>query len=361
MKTAKAFFEQFIRIIGSRVALNLYFWVILFSIKLPDIDDQFAYSKAFYIILILFYMSFFALLSYLNNFILLPKLLFNQKRLLYFGSAIGITFLTAYVYTFFLKWFPLQFPGFDSMQVSIVMDPVDADLSVSGILNDIQTYFSMMLVWLTIFTLLGYYHYAVRKTKTLEAQISKHREAELAFIKNQMNPHFLFNTLNNLYGLAIKKSDETPEVILKLSTILRYILYESDVPSVSFEKEKEIIRAYVDIELLRIPQTPHIRFSITADKPYQIPPLLWLAPLENVFKHSRSVDTLEIDFRLNIRENTLILYCKNNFKTPAEKQSGGLGLNHLGKRLEWLYPNKHQLNTTIDGNYFIIELEINIS
>lgn len=361
MKTAQIYFENFIRILGSRVALNIYFWVFLFVIKMEDADDQTAYSEAFYYGMMLFYMGFFAVLSYVNNLILLPKLLFRKKRLLFVVSVLSLIFVISYVYTFFIKYLPTVFPGFDSMQVSMVMSPVSNDISFIGILNDIQTYFAIMVVWLTIFTLLGYYHYAVSKTKRLEEQINKHREAELAFIKNQMNPHFLFNTLNNLYALSIKKSDETPEVILQLSTILRYILYESDIPLVSFEKEKEIIQAYIDIELLRLPQTPKIQFSIMADKPYLIPPLLWLAPLENVFKHSRSANELEIDFKLTIVQNAFHLYCKNNFKPSAEIQAGGLGLTNLTKRLEWLYPNRHNLKTEIDRNYFIIDLTINLN
>jgi two-component system, LytTR family, sensor kinase len=85
-----------------------------------------------------------------------------------------------------------------------------------------------------------------------------------------------------------------------------------------------------------------------------------LAPLENVFKHSRAVSELEIDFQLRIANHTLKLYCKNNFK-PTETQAGGLGLTNLRKRLKWLYPNKHQLNMEIGGNYFIIEMEINLN
>jgi two-component system LytT family sensor kinase len=364
MKTAQRFFEKFFRILGSRVALNIYFWFFLYAIKLGDADDQTAYSPGFYYGMMVFYMLFFALLSYVNNLVLLPVLLFRKKRLLYFLSVLLLIFCISFVYTFFIKWMPIVFPGFDSMQVSIVMSPGNTDISVAGILADIETYFFSMLIWTIIFTMLGYYHFATAKTKRLEEQINKHRETELAFIKNQMNPHFLFNTLNNLYALSIKKADETPEVILQLSTILRYILYESDIPLVSFDKEKEIIQAYIDIELLRIPQTPYIQFSIMADKPYQIPPLLWLAPLENVFKHSRSVNELEIDFRLTIKQNMFLLYCKNNFKPLAphsEKQTGGLGLSNLTKRLEWLYPGKHTLKTEIAGNYFIIDLAIELS
>jgi two-component system LytT family sensor kinase len=364
MNKVKHFGESLLQFAGSRVALNIYFWLFLFMLKHSDADDQHAYSKFFYYSIMIFYMSFFAILSYVNNLILLPKLLFKQKRLLYFLSAAALIFIIAFTYTFFITWLPIVFPGLDSLQMSIIMSPVNNDISFLGILTNIDTYLSMMAVWIVIFTLLGYYHHSVKEKKRLEELVNKHRETELAFIKNQMNPHFLFNTLNNLYALSIKKSDETPEVILQLSAILRYILYESDIELVSFEKEKEIIQAYIDIELLRVPQTPEIQFSIMADKPYNIPPLLWLPALENIFKHSRSVEKLEIDFRLSIQQNKMHLYCKNNFKksnTINEKQAGGLGLANLEKRLSWLYPNKHKLTTTVHENYFIIDMHIQLS
>jgi hypothetical protein len=363
MNKAKSIQESVINWVSSRLALNIYFWTFLFMLKRDDADQQHVYSPLFLHGIMLLLMAFFAALSYINNLVLLPKFLFLKKRLLYFISVAGLILSIAFIYTFLIKWLPIVYPGLDAMHLSMMMTPVDSDLSFGAIVEDMESYAAMMTVWVTIFTLLGYYHYSVKEKKRLEALVNKHRETELAFIKNQMNPHFLFNTLNNLYALSIKKSDDTPEVILQLSTILRYILYESDIPLVSFDKEKEIIQAYVDIELLRVPQTPNIQFSITADKPYQVPPLLWLAPLENVFKHSRSVAELEIDFRLTIVKNKFHLYCKNNFVSPVnnEKESGGLGLTNLTKRLEWLYADKHNLKTEIDGNYFIIDLTIDLN
>ncbi len=363
MKTTTTFSAKLVSFIGSRLALNIYFWVFLFVLKCSDADDQLAYSPFFYYSLMLFYMGFFVLLSYVNNLVLLPTFLFQKKRWQYFLSAAVLLFIIAFVYTFLIKWLPTVFPGLNALDMSIIMSPVTQDMTIWGILEDMPSYLSMMVVWTILFTLLGFYHHSMAKTKRLEALVNKHREAELAFIKNQMNPHFLFNTLNNLYALSIKKSDETPDVILQLSAILRYILYESDVEFVSFEKEKEIIQAYIDIELLRVPQTPEIQFSIMADKPYNIPPLLWLPALENIFKHSRSVDALEVDFRLSIQQNELHLYCKNNFKKPVitEIATGGLGLANLKKRLAWLYPNKHKLTTTVHENYFIIDMHIQLS
>lgn len=355
--------QTILQLLGSRPALNIYFWVFLFSIKYSDADDQTAYSPMFYYGMMVFYMSFFALLSYVNNLLLLPKLLFKRKRLLYFGSAFTLLFIVSYSYTFMMKWLPMVIPGFDSMQVSIVMAPVSQDLSFTGILNDLSTYFAMMAVWTAIFTLLALYHYNSHKVKAMQQALNKHRETELNFLKNQINPHFLFNTLNNLYALTLKKSDEAPEAILKLSTILRYVLYEADAKLVSFEKEREIMQAYIDIELLRLHDSPSLQFSMTSDRECMIPPLMWLPILENVFKHSRQVESLEVDFQFSIRQNTLKIYCRNNTipKPIAPITVGGIGLSNLRKRLELLYPEKHSIEVSHNENYFIIEVQITLT
>ncbi|MES2560662.1 MAG: sensor histidine kinase [Bacteroidota bacterium] len=355
--------QKIAHFLGSRVALNLYFWAFLLGLKLSDADDQTAYSPVFYYGMMVFYMSFFALLSYVNNLILLPRYLFRKKRLVYFGSVFAFIFAVAYVYTFLLKWLPTIFPGFDSMSVSIVMSPISQDISPLGILFDLETYFFMMVIWTVIFTLLGYYHNSVKKVKLMEDALIKHRETELNFLKNQINPHFLFNTLNNLYALALKKSDEAPESILKLSSVLRYVLYEADAKLVAFDKERDIMQSYIDIELLRLPDSPHLQFSITSDRECMIPPLIWLPIIENVFKHNRQVELLEVDFQFSIQQNQLRIYCKNNTtskpQTPASP--GGIGLSNLRQRLALLYPERHNIEVTSTENYFIIEVNITLS
>ena len=308
-------------------------------------------------------MLFFAALSYINNIILLPQLLFLKKRISYFIAAFCLLFSVTFLYVFTLKKMPEIYPGL-SIEMSMVMAPLTTDSSFLGTLNDFDTYFPIMLLWLVVFSLAGIYHHSIGKIKLMEAEINSNREAELTFLKNQINPHFLFNTLNNLYALTLKKSDEAPAFILKLSTILRYILYESDTFKISFEKEKEIIQAYIDIELLRVTNSSINNFTVFADKPTEIPPLLWLPILENVFIHNRTVETLEIDFKFTIQNNELNLFCKNNiskFPTSLKKEEGGIGLSNLQKRLKLVYPNKHELFIQNDGKSFIIDLKIKLN
>ncbi len=363
MKLESGLFKKVIIQAGSRLWLNIYFWLFLIILKFPDADDQNIYSAPFYNSVMLFYMLFFALLSYINNLFLLPKLLFQKRQIAYFVSALSLLLIISFLYTFTLKKLPQIYPGLNT-EMSIIMSPISTDHSFGGIVNDMQSYFAFMLMWLVIFTLAGIYHHSVAKLKQMEAELNHKRDAEITFLKNQLNPHFLFNTLNNLYGLTLKKSDEVPSFILKLSSILRYILYESDTYKISFEKEKEIIQAYIDIELLRVTNSKFNHFIVSTDVPTEIPPLIWLPILENVFTHNRMLDILEIDFKFTIRNNELNVYCKNNIAAipglPTKKE-GGIGLSNLKKRIELLYPNKHEILITKNSESFIIELKINLN
>jgi LytS/YehU family sensor histidine kinase len=199
----------------------------------------------------------------------------------------------------------------------------------------------------------------------MDEAIKKQVETELNFLKSQVNPHFLFNTLNNLYALSLKKSDDTPDAILKLSSILRYTLYDSNVPLVSFEKEKEVMQAYIDIEMLRLTDTGNVHFSILGDGQRQVPPLLWLPVLENVFKHGAhqlNADFL-VDFRFTVHGDILRIFSKNRARriTDADRKSGGIGLGNLRKRLELLYPGRHSIIAMPDENSnYIVDVQINL-
>lgn len=351
--------HRYVNMLGSRVALNVYFWLILIVLKYPDADDQHAYAPAFYYGMMLFFMLFFAVLAYVNNLLLLPRLLFRGRRVWYLIVAFLLISLLAFTYTFFIKYLPEVFPGFDSLESSMIMSPVSKELSVGAIIEDMQTYWFMMVIWATLFTLLGYYHYNAKRVRDMEVKIAQHQQTELHFLKNQLNPHFLFNTLNNLYGLALKKSDDAPGYILRLSSVLRYVLYEADAALVSFEKEKEVMQAYIDIELLRFKQQERTAFTVTADRAYQLPPLLWLPILENAFKYSRSSGNIEIDFHLEIIQNRLHLRCKNLFSNNAgQTEEGGIGLSNLHKRLTLLFPGRFEINKSVSDNYFNIEVII---
>jgi LytS/YehU family sensor histidine kinase len=215
-----------------------------------------------------------------------------------------------------------------------------------------------------MFTMAWYMNDYSKQEKLVEETRKKQIETELSFLKSQINPHFLFNTLNNLYSLALKKSDTAPEAILKLSVILRYLLYDSNTEEVSFDKEKEIMQAYIDLELLRLADNDQLHFSISADNSCKVPPLLWLPVLENVFKHGTRFISTEcfVDYRFMIQNNMLTIYAKNRYKNAAPSvesdKVGGIGLSNLRKRLNILYPQKHKINIMQDEDYYVTEVQV---
>ncbi len=359
MNNQKAF-----RFLGSRVALNIYFWVFLFVLKYEDADDQTVYSKGVYYAFMVFYMAIIAGFTYFNTFILLPRFWIRKKRLRYVGAIGALIALLAVFYVFILKLSIFILPGLRPEHLSIITYPVSAELSLVGILNEAPAFAAIFVPWFLVFNLAGLYHHKTAEVKRMEAAIGNHREVELAFLRNQMNPHFLFNTLNNLYALSLKKSEQTAESILKLSSVLRYILYDTNTDLVPFSTERASMQSYIDIELLRLESNPEHQFIISADQSYMIPPLIWLPILENLFKHTRMVEELEVDFRFTIQKHQLRVYCKNNWVKPAVDtgiRQGGIGLANLKKRLNLLYPDKHELSTRFEDGYFIAEVSIDLS
>ncbi len=175
----------------------------------------------------------------------------------------------------------------------------------------------------------------------------EHLEAELSLLKGQVNPHFLFNTLNNLYSMSLHDSKKTPDMILKLSQLLSYMLYECKDETVCLEQEINFIKNYIELEAIRVEDIAEVHFEVKGNNPgYKIPPLLFIPLVENAFKHgiSSEKEYSDIYIQIHIDENEIELKTKN----PLEKNKlsentihNGLGLENVRKRLELLYPNKH--------------------
>lgn len=188
---------------------------------------------------------------------------------------------------------------------------------------------------------------------------------EKDFLKSQLNPHFLFNTLNNLYGLIVKKDDSAPEVVLNLSDIMSYTLYESNSEKVSLEKELDFIRNYFELEKMRYPRDKNIQLEILGDDQsagLYIAPLLTFTFIENAFKYGLKNSANQfIDQKIKVENDIFYFVLENDFdKTEIKKEFGGIGLENIKKRLQLLYPNQHDLKITTLENSFKIELKINL-
>jgi len=197
---------------------------------------------------------------------------------------------------------------------------------------------------------------------------SEKATAELDALKAQVNPHFLFNSLNNLYSLALDKDERTPGIILRLSEMMRYLLYESNANFVPLEKEIGHLHNYVEMQKLRVGEQVNIHFEVTGEPAgKQVAPLLFLLLVENGFKHGIKGDTegTFIHVQLQITENQLVFKTKNNKGAVDDVEkgqySGGVGLENLRRRLNLLYPGKHQLVITDGISTFTAVLKIELA
>lgn len=199
------------------------------------------------------------------------------------------------------------------------------------------------------------------ENKILETNLQL-KEQELQYLKKQIHPHFLFNTLNTIYGFSLKKSEYTPDLILKLSNLLDYILYQVQKPTVLLVDEIEHIKEYIDLEKIRFGDRLKINFTIDEiPRNIAIPPMLFISFIENAFKHGSITNGyLTIDIKIEfLTNNNLAFKIKNSYIESKETSINGIGLKNISKRLELLYADKFKLEYTLKDNYFIIQLELN--
>ena len=193
-------------------------------------------------------------------------------------------------------------------------------------------------------------------------------KAELNLLKSQVNPHFLFNTLNNLFSIAQKNDDnETADGLLKLSQLMRYMIYESNVELVSLEKEITYIKNFIELQKLRFDNQEllNVNLQITDNfKSIFICPMILIPFIENAFKHGLSTeDHNKIDITLEIENKTLNLKVKNtisNLKNGTDKKNSGIGLDNVKRRLKLVYPNRYDLSINSDNKFFYIDLKIEL-
>lgn len=192
-------------------------------------------------------------------------------------------------------------------------------------------------------------------------------EAEISILKAQVNPHFLFNTLNNIYSMSLYDSNRTPEMILKLSQLISYMLYECKDEEVLLEKEIQFIENYIDLESVRVEDIANISFNVTGeDKGLKIPPLLFIPLIENAFKHgiSSELDKSHILINLNISEDSILLQINNPLEKKIEEKittnHNGLGIENVKKRLELLFPGKYSFEISENKNEFTTYLRLSV-
>lgn len=301
----------------------------------------------FYLQFILF-MPVSAAAVYTNFYLLIPRL-FYKKKYFYYVLLLSIILLTSafidqllkQVFSYFgSKWYAFTAPiNFQNMF-----------LETTG------------LFYLTGFTTAAKLSKDLIQSRQLMKEKEKqYLETELNFLKAQIQPHFFFNTLNNLYSLTLKKSDQAPEIVLKLSALMSYMLYESNTPRVSLGKEITYLQNYLDLEKLRFGQRLVVTFEIEGKiEEVGIPPMILILFLENSFKHGvkNNLKRIRIDISLKVDDAFLSFEVKNPLAGNVSGRSAGIGLKNVKRRLELLYGDNYRLDISEIQNEFFVSLKI---
>ncbi len=210
---------------------------------------------------------------------------------------------------------------------------------------------------------------ALLQKQAIEAKRAiQQKQAELNLLQSQLSPHFLFNTLNNLYGISITQHEKIPVLLLKLSELLRYSVYETNQQFISLKDEVQYINNYISFEEIRIGERLNLKVDIeeVIGSEIKIAPMLLIVFIENAFKHSKnSLDkSIFLDISLKINNEKIMFSIMNSCNSLKEKRSvnadGGLGLANVKKRLQLLYPNEYSLNEEISDNSFSVKLQLKI-
>lgn len=217
----------------------------------------------------------------------------------------------------------------------------------------------------TIFNIISDWAKQQRRSQELENQTM---QSELRFLKSQINPHFLFNTLNNLYALTLKKSDEAPEIVIKLSEMMRYMLYECNEKRVLLSKEVNYLQNYLDLERLRQGKDTEINFTVSGHiSNQQIAPLMFIPFLENSFKHGLNHLLAKgfVNISLSADEHYVQFHIENSKPDTQpmrdhQRPSGGIGLVNVHRRLSLLYPDRYELHIEDSPNVYAVTLSVEL-
>lgn len=290
------------------------------------------------------------LIVYLNYFFLMPRLLLKdqtRKYIIYtLGSIIMGIFIQRYCSYYYTN--AIIFPDWNQGSFWQTYKFLQTGMILTSPM--------IFLIGITVV-------YRLVESQRKIAVISEERtKAELQYLKSQINPHFFFNTLNNLYGLALAKSDKTPDVVMKLSELMSYMLYETQQQFVSLSKEINYIKNYIELEEVRFEGRFTCELDMPGNEQIAIPPMLLLPFVENAFKHGvhTSSEGAWIKVRLQMENQLLTFEVENSVGGERNDANGGLGIANVKRRLELLFPQLHELNIYPAKDTFRILLKIEL-
>ncbi|CAN5602746.1 histidine kinase [soil metagenome] len=298
------------------------------------------------------------IIFYLNLLYLLPQFFYKQKKITYFIAMAALLLLAVYLPSFIRQEllptqnFNIRESNFGEGRGRMHFNSMDRPFG----------FFRFLITWFlsSIISLAQRYRKSEQRNKEMKVQ---KLNAELSYLKAQINPHFLFNTLNNIYSLSILESKQTPEAILKLSAIMRYVTQDAEAEKVPLDKELDYLQNYIDLQQLRSNNHLTINFTITGDIENKvIAPLLLINFIENAFKHGisnhlRCFVTCNID----ILQNNLIMDVTNKKMNSLPLEHKTTGSNNTKRRLQLQYPDKHVLTIDESNDEYKIKLTLDLT
>ncbi|MBK9014067.1 MAG: histidine kinase [Saprospiraceae bacterium] len=301
-----------------------------------------------------------AVVIWVNMEVLLPRFFFQKQQLVYLLVGLGLLLLVV----LFIEWNGAPWAEYIKRPSGRNRLGDRDGLSAQQWLRNIGTAMPYFTAWIgsTLFEMAAYTR---RKEKEMAVLRSEKLETELKFLKSQVNPHFLFNALNNIYTLAVLKSDAAPENILKLSGLLRYVLYDCKEATVPLGKEIGYLRDFIGLNLLKDSRGLNVKTSLDESRPnLRIAPMLFIPFVENAFKHSK-IEDLEhgwMDIQLQTEESAVSFTVKNSVPQGGftKDKAGGIGLENVRRQLELLYPGRHELKVEQREKEFAVYLKIQV-
>lgn len=340
--------DRFFSFLRKEYVTHIIFWMLLFVMLVlvdrSNLNLFFTIKKEF------INLAFFAVIVYINIAYFFPKYVSNKNLLNHIFTLVIISLLITPIKTLILYFIH------DSR----------LELQNDLISNQHYIFFSTFLVGLSssIYSIVRDWLKSQREKQELQQQTLT---SELRFLKSQINPHFLFNTLNNLYALTLKKSDLAPEIVLKLSEMMRYMLYECNERRVPLSKEVNYLKNYLELEKLRQGKKFKTSLTVEGDIGGQvIAPLMFIPFVENSFKHgiNNSISEGFVDIEILVDNQDLQINIANSkamsLPSPNKKKSGGIGLVNVKRRLDLLYPHEYVLDIKDSPDTYRVELGLTL-
>lgn len=339
---------KLINFFTKRVVYHSIFWLMLFVILMliEGTERGFWFTFSNEVINVFFY----AAIVYFNLNYLIPNYLSKNRFLTYAGllvlASLIITPLKMIVFYFKFSNYPILQSQLISNQVSYFL--------ITFLIAGFSTVFKIITDW-------------VRNIQEKQELETRTMQTELRFLKSQINPHFLFNTLNSLYALTLKKSEKAPEIVIKLSEMMRYMLYECNERRVLLSNEIHYIRNYLDLEQLRQGQNIDIKFEVEGQVSDQkIAPLMFIPFIENSFKHglSNQIQHGFVHIKMKVEHQKVDFYIENS-KPDAlphqdHRRSGGIGLVNVRRRLDIMYPDNYELKIHDNPKSYAVNLKLEL-